>query len=64
MNFLGPLFTLLGNLVGWGRDRDQAKNAADVKAAAVVQDEQSTEDKTRAAIADGNLDEERREAAE
>lgn len=58
------LITLLGNLVGWGRERDQAQNAADVKAAAAAQDEDRAQDKTRRAIGERDIEEERREAAE
>jgi hypothetical protein len=64
MGFLGPIFTFLANLVGWGKDRDTYKNAPDVKAAAEAQDEQKAQDKTRKALAQKDLDEERRELSE
>lgn len=54
----------LAGLVGWGKQRDSEKNAADVRAAAVAQDEQSAQDRTRKAIAERDIDEERRELAE
>jgi hypothetical protein len=55
---------LLAGLVGWGKQRDSEKNAADVKAAAEAQDEQNAQDRTRKAIAHKDIDEERRELAE
>lgn len=54
----------LAGLVGWGKQRDSEKNAADVKAAAEAQDEQNAQDRTRKAIAEKDIDEERRELAE
>lgn len=57
-------FKLLAGLVGWGAQRDSEKNAPDVKAAAEAQDEQNAQDKTRKAIATGDIAEERRELAE
>jgi hypothetical protein len=64
MGFLGPIFTFLANLVGWGKQREGYKNAPDVKAAAEAQDEQKAEDRTRRAIAERDIDEERRELGE
>lgn len=64
MNFIGPIFTFLANLVGWGKQREGYKNAPDVKAAAIAQDEQNAQDKTRKAIAQKDIEEERRELAE
>jgi hypothetical protein len=64
MGFLGPIFTFLAKLVGWGSQREGYKNAPDVKAAAEAQDEQKAQDKTRKAIAQKDLDEERRELSE
>lgn len=64
MNFIGPIFTFLANLIGWGKQREGLKNAPDVKAAAIAQDEQNAQDKTRKAIAARDIEEERRELAE
>ena len=44
MGFLGPIFTFLANLVGWGKQREGYKNAPDVKAAAIAS---STPEMTR-----------------
>lgn len=54
----------LAGLVGWGKQRDMEKNAADVRAAAIAQDEQNAQDRTRKAIAQKDVEEERRELAE
>ncbi len=64
MNFIGPIFTFLANLVGWGKQREGLRNAPDVKAAAEAQDEQNAQDRTRKAIAQKDINEERRELAE
>lgn len=44
--------------------RDAEKNAPDVKAAAIAKQEQAEVDKTNKAVASGDLDEIRKEAAE
>lgn len=44
--------------------KETEKNAPDVRAAAIAQDEQAAQDKTREAIANNDIEEERREAAE
>jgi patatin-like phospholipase/acyl hydrolase len=59
-NFFGAIMSA----VGLARQRDSEKNAPDVKAAAIAQDEQNAQDKTRKAIATKDIDEERRELAE
>lgn len=57
-------FKFLAGVVGWGAQRDSDKNAPDVKTAAIAQDEQNAQDKTRKAIAEKDIEEERRELAE
>jgi len=67
MDFVGLIksgFQLVANWLGFAKQRDGEKNAPDMKAAALAKDEQAARDKTRKAISEGNIDEERRELAE
>ena len=57
-------FKFLAGVVGWGKQRDSEKNAPDVRAAREAQDEQNARDKTRKAIGEKDVAEERRELAE
>lgn len=61
---IGALLSLAADLVGWGRKRDELKNAPDMKAAKVSQNEQDAQDKTRKAIAAHDLAAEQRSLAE
>jgi hypothetical protein len=55
---------MIGTMLGIWQQRDTLKNAADVKAAAVAQQEQNAQDKSKQAIASGDLKEMRNEIAE
>lgn len=61
---IGNLFGAIKSVFGFAEQRETEKNAPDVQAAAAAQNEQNAQDKTRAAIAGGDIDEERRELAE
>jgi patatin-like phospholipase/acyl hydrolase len=67
MDFVGLIksfFSAIAAGLGLAKQRDSEKNAPDVKAAAIAQDEQNAQDKTRKAIASKDIEEERRELAE
>lgn len=67
MDIIGAIkaaFNFGAELLGFGKQRDAEKNAPAVQAAAAAQKEQDAQDRTRKAIAIGDLEEERREAAE
>jgi hypothetical protein len=67
MDFVGLIknfFRAIAEAVGFAKQRDSEKNAPDVRAAAQAQDEQNAQDRTRKAIAQKDIDEERRELAE
>lgn len=57
-------FAAIGQLFGFARQRDSEKNAPAVQAAAAAQKEQNAQDKTKAALAKGDLDEIRKELSE
>lgn len=66
-DFVGLATSALDVVKGWIGLQDKKldlRNAQDVKDAAIRQDEQSARDKTAQAIAQGNLDELRKEIAE
>ena len=58
------IFQSVAAYFGWAKQRSEVANAPDVKAAAVAKQEQAQVDKSNKAVADGDLDEIRKEAAE
>lgn len=67
MDLLGAIksfFGAIGAVFGWIGQRDREKNAPDVKAAKIAQQEQAEKDKTNRAMQRGDEDELRKEVAE
>lgn len=58
------IFQSVAAYFGFAKQRDAEKNAPDVKAAAIGKQEQAQVDKTNKAVADGDLDAIRKQAAE
>lgn len=54
----------IGEVFGFVRQRDAERNGPEMVAAKVAQREQDAQDKTRKAIAERDIEEERRQAAE
>ena len=67
MNILATLkeaFSAFASFFNWSKHRSEVKNAPDVKAAAIAKQEQQQVDKANKAVAGGDLDEIRKQAAE
>ena len=64
MTWLSKILDLLAGYFGYAKSRSEARNAADVKTAAVASQEAAQVDKTNKAIAAKDTDEIRKELSE